>query len=92
MSFEIVKAWQLVERGYSRGFNARTEDGTMVHPGHRLATRFCAVGAINAAYTDLDEYMLAMRAVKERVGKAICAWSDRAGQEEVVRVLKELDV
>ncbi len=97
-----MKAWQLIEKGWTQGASARDSYGIGVYSGDPDAICWCAIGALAAVYGDSqDEYDQAFRRVvgvlTDRLGcvyPVIMQWNDAPGrtQAEVVALLKEADV
>jgi len=95
------RAWKLLEQTeWTQGCAARNKHGTPVPFSSPVACCFCTVGAIAKVYkargyvvddklTQLENY-LASRQLKPQVA----TWNDQDGQtkEEVISILKELDI
>jgi len=92
----------LLKYGWCQGHLARTKTGLGVLPDSRSAVEFCALGAIDKAYSRKRNTLKRMLAEKKlaqylamKFGDAhISTWNDEAVQtkEEVIEVLKFLDI
>jgi hypothetical protein len=91
-----MKAYELVEKGWTQGATARNKYGIETHHRSAEAVCWCAVGAICAAYmVSLEDYSGMVKA-EEKIGslESLADWNDDPArtQDEVVNLLKELDL
>lgn len=90
-----MKAWQLIEQGWTQGVLARDELGHKVWPTNPDANCWCLLGSMAKCYPQgftLDDPHDKIRA---RINSTnIANWNDapERTKSEVVAVLKELDL
>jgi len=86
----LRRSLALLRRGWVRGQGAAREDGVPVRPGDERAARWCAVGAVHRATTDLgldSTYSLANGLLRLVAGvRCVENWND--GQPSVDSVLR----
>lgn len=97
-----MKAWELLSApgAWCQGAMARDQSGDGVPIGSNAACRWCALGALTRCYgaRGLDAFLHAIDALRAheqvRALGGVNLWNDRRGrtQEEVVALLKELDL
>lgn len=100
-----MKAYQLIEKGWTRGSYARDERMNVVAPESEKACYFCALGALvltykrgadlNSACEKLCAWLETNRpdVVEACGGPSIATWNDVfATQAQVLIAFKELDL
>lgn len=97
----IVKAYELIEQGWTKEVLARDAQGNSCNPTSPAAKCWCTIGAIFASYRNEPELR---REVKKKLHKkinegrvhvwSIMEWNDAYFQEKnvVYNTLKELDI
>lgn len=90
-----MKAWELLSKpgAWTQGFFARDSSGSLRHSCEPDACCWCAIGAISLCYKDCSPREDAIQKLFGRVGN-VAEWNDYPlrTQDEVVAVLKELDI
>ncbi len=90
-----MKAWELLSKpgAWTQGFFARDSSGSIRFSREPEACCWCALGGINQCYREWSQMEKAIEKLEARVGNA-AEWNDYPlrTQEEVVAVLKELDI
>lgn len=96
-----MKAWELLskEDAWVRGSFALDQNGDICSSNADEACSWCTLGAINKCYPEYDLWCEVITKVEERLSrdvgcKLVTVWNDNEHrtQEEVVALLKELDV
>lgn len=71
------KAIDYIRKGWTQGFSARNREGCGVDPKSSCAVKWCALGAISAAYQSRHKWADALTKLEVAVGtKGIGAWND----------------
>jgi hypothetical protein len=88
-----MKAYELLAKPdkWTTGASARDGAGNEVATIHPDACAFCTIGALAKCYKDFD-YSDKTRRLRTRVGPVLHRWNDNSTYEEVIAVLKELDI
>jgi hypothetical protein len=73
---------------------ARKVTGHPVPPESNEAVCFCVMGALARCYPVYTKRFVLEEVIRERVEKAISEWNDSNSttHEDVIRILKELDI
>ena len=95
-----MKAYELLsqEGKWAQGSYAKTQDGLMCDVNSPHAFSFCVIGAIERCYFKTEaidiKYKVCNSMSLNRSMRALVAWNDFPArkQEEVVALLKELDI
>ena len=95
-----MKAWEVLEKyGWTQRAFARNKYEEEVSEHSNLAVSFCALGAISKIYNNnfpLEMEVcrkLRIRLELEPTTRSITDWNDKAkSKEEIIKVLKELDI
>lgn len=90
-----MKAWELLSKpgAWTQGYFARNSNEEMRNSRDEDACCWCAMGGISRCYSG-PEWASAVNRLSDAVGGHIPKWNDTPGrtQEEVVALLKELDI
>jgi hypothetical protein len=91
-----MKAWELLSQpgAWTQNEFASDIDGDVCDSESEFACRWCTLGAINRVYKGAPGWHAAIHKLESQLGCLITVWNDTYGrkQEEVVAVLKELDI
>ena len=97
----LVKAYELIQQGWTQLVMARDNDGIPCNPTNLNAKCWCTIGAITAAYSEEPELRKAAinklqnKLDEDRIDPiSIAEWNDAYFQEKnaVYSTLKELDI
>jgi hypothetical protein len=91
----IRLARRLIEKGWTRGNNARRRNGHKVMSNHPKAARFCARGAISRACYDLKSnvsYWAVYTALVDEVRCDLAVFNDmQLSKKPVIAVFKRVE-
>jgi hypothetical protein len=93
-----MKVYQLLgnAKSWVKGYFGRNEEGDCVNPHSYQAVCWCVVGAIRKCYLDPYNSVLVKLAehLKQQGWESIPEWNDSetTKHEDVIKVLKELDI
>ena len=89
-----MKAWELLERGWTQGSLARDAAGKSVYVDDPSACQFCPAGAVARAYGECDAATPAViRIISRKIKNGVTPWNDAPGrtQAEVVAVVRQAE-
>lgn len=89
-----MKAYELIERGWTQGMFACDAQRREVSPQDPDAKYFCVSGALQRVYPEIVEFRAKVHEVVRELGGAeVTQWNDDPNRQkqEVVALLKKLD-
>jgi hypothetical protein len=75
-----MRALDYIKKGWTQHYLARDLNGNSIDPSDPLACKWCAVGAIYAAYPERKETLMAIDKLVTVLCGSISPWNDAMGR------------